>query len=305
MLDPLTLDQMRVLVAVADNGSFSAAARKLNRVQSAISQAVQTTEAALGLVLFDRSAKIPTLTEAGAAIVADARGLLASAAALRARAQTIAEGVEAELTISIDAIFPLPLLMEALAALHEAFPKLPVTVFTEELGGAEEQLLAGGARMALYPLRAGPISGLTAEFLTRIVMVPCVASRHPLASAPEPLSREEIDKHVQLVLTGRTQYARNLQGGILSRRLWRFADLNTRLAFLLRGFGWCNMPFHMVESHIAEGRLKRLTIMDEESPEFPIYVVSQKGRELGKAGRWLVDDLRVRLTRCPNHFFAR
>ena len=48
MIDPLTLDQMRVLVAVAETGSFSAAARKLGRVQSAISQAVQTMEAALG-----------------------------------------------------------------------------------------------------------------------------------------------------------------------------------------------------------------------------------------------------------------
>jgi DNA-binding transcriptional LysR family regulator len=54
MIDPLTLDQMRVLVAVAETGSFSAAARKLGRVQSAISQAVRTMEQALRLTLFDR-----------------------------------------------------------------------------------------------------------------------------------------------------------------------------------------------------------------------------------------------------------
>lgn len=53
MIDPLTLDQMRVLVAVAETGSFSAAARKLGRVQSAISQAVQTMETALQLPLFE------------------------------------------------------------------------------------------------------------------------------------------------------------------------------------------------------------------------------------------------------------
>ena len=110
---------------------------------------------------------------------------------------------------------------------------------------------------------------------------------------------------MQLVLTGRTQFARNLQGGILGRRLWRFADLNTRLSFLLRGFGWCNMPVHMVEPHFVEGRLKRLHIANEVPPEFPIHVVSQRGRELGKAGRWLVDDLRGRLTQCPGHFSAR
>ena len=77
MIDSLTLDQMRILVAVADAGSFSAAARKLGRVQSAISQSIQTLETTLGLVLFDRSGKTPQLTDAGKALVGDARVLIA------------------------------------------------------------------------------------------------------------------------------------------------------------------------------------------------------------------------------------
>ena len=86
MIDSLTLDQMRVLVAVADAGSFSAAARKLGRVQSAISQSIQTLETTLGLALFDRSGKTPQLTDAGKALVGDARALIAGARAIRARA---------------------------------------------------------------------------------------------------------------------------------------------------------------------------------------------------------------------------
>ena len=127
MIDPLTLDQMRVLVAVAETGSFSAAARRLRRVQSAISQAVQAMETTLGVPLFDRSTKTPTLTDAGAAIVGDARAIIASATALRARAQSIAEDVEAELTLAVDATFPMPLLMKSLEALRGAFPQLPAT----------------------------------------------------------------------------------------------------------------------------------------------------------------------------------
>ena len=65
MIDPLTLDQMRALVVVAEAGSFSAAARRLGRVQSAISQSIQTMEATLGVALFDRSTRTPALTEAG------------------------------------------------------------------------------------------------------------------------------------------------------------------------------------------------------------------------------------------------
>ncbi len=102
MIDSLTLDQMRVLVAVADAGSFSAAARKLGRVQSAISQSIQTLETTLGVSLFDRSGKTPQLTDAGKALVGDSRALIAGAQAIRARAQSMAEDVEPELTLAVE-----------------------------------------------------------------------------------------------------------------------------------------------------------------------------------------------------------
>src|SRR5260370_12725705 len=71
MLDSLALDQMRVLIAVAEAGSFSAAARRLGRVQSAISQAMQVLEETLRVTLFDRSGKIPVLTDAGRMVLND------------------------------------------------------------------------------------------------------------------------------------------------------------------------------------------------------------------------------------------
>jgi DNA-binding transcriptional LysR family regulator len=300
MIDPLTLDQMRVLVAVADGGSFSAAARKLERVQSAISQAIQTMEATLGVALFDRSAKTPVLTDAGEAIVADCRSLVVQAKAIRMRAQSIAEGVEPELTLSVDAVFPMPVLREGLWALRDAFPGLPATVFTEELGGAVETLRAGRARMAICPLPGGPAPDLSAEFLVSVRFAPVVAASHPLAQTPEPLRIEDLEPHTQLVLTGRTEYAKALRGGIVSRQLWRFVDLNTRLDFLLAGFGWCNMPLHMVEPHIASGKLKRLRLIGEPAVDFHVFVVAERGRQLGRAGRWLVEDLRRRVTFCPS-----
>ena len=68
MLDRLTLDQLRMLIAVAETGSFSAAARRLGRVQSAVSQSVQALEATLGLALFDRGERTPKLSDAGRAL---------------------------------------------------------------------------------------------------------------------------------------------------------------------------------------------------------------------------------------------
>src|ERR1700743_3972732 len=96
MLDRLTLDQMRVLIAVAETGSFSAAPRRLDRVQSAVSQSVQSLESTLGVELFDRAAKAPKLNETGRVLLQDAYGLVHGADALRARAESIARKIEPE-----------------------------------------------------------------------------------------------------------------------------------------------------------------------------------------------------------------
>ena len=77
MLDALTLDQMRTFVAVADSGSFRAAAGRLSRVQSAVSHAIGNLESHLKIALFDRSGHRPTLTPEGRALLADVRAILA------------------------------------------------------------------------------------------------------------------------------------------------------------------------------------------------------------------------------------
>jgi DNA-binding transcriptional LysR family regulator len=303
MIDPLTLDQMRVLVAVAETGSFSAAARKLGRVQSAISQAVQSMEQALQLTLFDRSRKTPALTDLGVAVLEDARAVLARTHAMQARARGMRDDLEPELTLAVESTFPIPLLLKSLEALRGAFPSLPATLFTEGLGGARETMMSGDARMAIYSIPGGPTPDIQAEFLARIALAPVVAADHPLARLGRPAEREDLEAHVQLVLTGRNAFAQSLRGGVVSPHIWRFVDQTTRLEFLLGGFGWCNMPLHMVEEHVVAGRLARLEILHgEPPPQFPLYAVSPRARPLGRAGRWLVGDLRERLKSCPTSF---
>ena len=75
MLDGLTLDQLRTFIAAVDEGSFSAAGRKLRRAQSVVSQTLANLEAQLGVKLFDRSARYPRLTDEGRSLLADARSV--------------------------------------------------------------------------------------------------------------------------------------------------------------------------------------------------------------------------------------
>ena len=257
-------------------------------------------EATLRLTLFDRAAQDASLDRRRPCD--RQRGATRSSKAPRrcARGPTsIAADVEPELALAVDAMFPMPLLMQSLNAVRGEFPELPATLFTEGLGGAEQRLRDGAARLAIYSLPAGPPPDLSAEFLTRIALIPVVASGHPLAGIEGPLSHETLAAHVQLVLTDRTDITRNIQAGVIGKHIWRFADLSTRLEFLLAGFGWCNMPLHMVADPIAAGRLNPLVVAGAQSVELPIFVVHERGRKLGRAGRWFIDDLRVRLRSCP------
>ena len=306
MLDRLTLDQMRALIAVAETGSFSAAARRLGRVQSAISQSIQSLEETLGVELFDRDAKTPKLNETGRVLLQDAYGLVHGADALRARAESIASNIEPELTLAVDSMFPNSVLMECLRDFGNEFPTVPVTLFTEGLGAAEQRIRDGVARIGIYsPLSTARSNDLEWEPMTSIAMIPVVASHHQLAQETPPVERHVLEKYVQLVLTDRTPLSQNLRGGIVSLHIWRFAELGTRLEYLLSGFGWCNMPRHLVSEHIRAGRLKEIALKDRGDIELPLHVVYDRTRPPGQAGRWFIKELRARLVQCVPEYATK
>jgi len=294
MIDSLTLDQLRIFLAVIDTGSFSAAGRQLQRVQSAVSQSIQSLEATLGVALFDRSEKRPRPTDAGRTLAADARRVIAGAEMLRGRASSIAKGLEPELTMAMGQMLPIEAGMEVLHDLQKRFPGLPVRLLTGGIAAPERHLRDGTVELAIYPLDILKTTDLEAEFLMEVKMVPVVAAGHALAGLQGPLSRHDLSRYVQLVLTDALT-PDDWAVGVISQVLWRFADMNTRMAFLLNGFGWCNMPLHRVAPYIASGALIRLRLREQEGFSLLLHAVHQRGNPPGQAGRWFIDRLRERL----------
>ena len=292
MLGTLTLDQLRVLVTIEETGSFSAAGRKLQRAQSAISHAVQTLENMQRVQLFDRSSRTPALTEAGRALAKQARQVLRQAELFERTASAIAGGLEPELTFAVDNMVPSGPVIRTLADLQQRFPDLAVTLFTEGLGGAERRVRSGTAALGLCIMLPNQAQDLQAYPITFIELVPVVAPSHPLASESRRLEREVLAEHVQLVLTDPENQA-GPSYSVVSPRVWRFVDLGRRLDFLLAGFGWATMPSHLVKEHLADGRLRRLPIDDPAilPGAIPVYAVHQRNRPLGTAARSLLEQL--------------
>ncbi len=298
MIGSLTLDQLRVLVTIAETGSFSATGRKLGRAQSAISQTVATLEGMQGVVLFDRSGHRPRLTDVGRALVAQARTVISGAAHFEALAASTRDGIEPELAVAIDPLVPTAAFIDSLHALRAAFPYLPLSFSTEGLGGAERRLRRGDAALAFCILLPGVPEDIVALPLLGIDLIPVVSADHPLAQLGRPATRADLSEHVQLVLSDPSA-PDGPSYGVVGTKAWRFVELGRRLDFLIGGLGWCRMPEQLVAPFLAEERLVRLAIEDDPasaSGPLAIYAAYMRDRPLGRAGGWLLSNLQARLS---------
>ena len=122
------------------------------------------------------------------------------------------------------------------------------------------------------------------------------AHKTGLASNKGVIPKSELEKHVQLVLTDRSQLTKGQSYGVYSQNAWRLADLGAKHAFLRAGFGFGHMPMFMVEDDIASDRLRAIRI---EMPGgtnllMPMHAVYRKDALPGPAGRWLIQNLKHR-----------
>jgi DNA-binding transcriptional LysR family regulator len=297
MLDGVSLDQLRAFIAAVDEGSFSAGARKLRRAQSAISELVSNLEGQIGIALFDRSARYPKLTPAGTLLLSDARSVVANVDHLKARAKGIAGGLESELSAVVDVLFPIEGITGSAKEFRDRFPRTPLRLYVEALGGAYKPVIDG--RCSLGVVGSLPLmpASMTAERLEGVEIVMVAAREHPLAALQGVVTKAELTKHVQLVLTDRSELSEGREFGVLSPLTWRLGDLFAKHAFLLSGLGWGGMPLHAVKRDLAEGRLVALSIEDmtPEGMILPMSAVYLTAKPPGPAGRWLIE----RLKRCP------
>ncbi len=283
------LEQLRAFTLSVDQGSFSAAARQLGKAQSAVSTAISNLELDLGLTLFDRSRREPTLTEAGRTLLPQAQALLAQARLFEGHADAMSAGEEGRLSLAVEESLIGEALETLLVALEAEFPQLELELLTPARSDIINLIRQGRVDIGLMISTEAPPQDFRIRPLREMIMVAVASPTHPLA-AFESLSFEQLMEHRQLVLTSR-------EGDVLvteqlSRKIWKIESQYGLLELVKRSLGWAWAPQHMVAPMIAEGSLQQLRLGNDVVRYHRLVdlMISANYQE-GKAGQWLCQRL--------------
>ncbi|MEO8779754.1 MAG: LysR family transcriptional regulator [Rhodanobacter sp.] len=293
MLDNVTINQLRAFVAVCDQGSFSGAARKLSRAQSAISHAIQALESAFDVELFERNTRKAQLTAAGRSLLPDARAVISRTEEMKNRASAIARAGVAQISVAVDAYFPRTDLIDCLQTRQAEFPTAAINLRITTMQGGESLVLEKVCALAITIENVPEVNpdAIERSWLCEAEMVTACAPFHPLASAPRPIAMDEFGLHIQIVVTDNQPGADKTQQGVAGKRQWLVNDLGAKRDLLKAGLGWGHLPRHLIAEDLVSGQLVELERRAWHMRPLTFVISQRRGYDLSPCESRLVEIL--------------
>jgi len=287
----ITLDQLVVLETIDRVGTFSGAARELNRVTSAISYTVRTLEEALGVMLFDRSGHSASLTSDGERMLHEARQVLDAARHMRHVGQEIRKGWESELKLVVDGAYPTKPVMQALRQFNEQDLPTRILLRTEYLSGVDWRFHEQQAQLMLTLDYDGQ-PNMKVTTLPPLKMALVAHASHPLAQEKK-VDRAKLAQHMELVVDDSSPKYEGLPDNIFlgSPHVFHLSDFHSKREALLNGVGYGWLARHLADPLITEGTLVVLPFAEGSEHTFHPQLVQRRDRPLGRAGLLFVEFL--------------
>ena len=294
---PFSAEQVPLFLAVLDAGSFSAAARRLGRVPSAVSMAIAQLEAELDLQLFDRGGREPVPTAAARALEPQARMLAEQLQQLNWQASALHQGLEERLTLAIAPELLSTHWTQPLALLAREFPALGIEVLAAPQTDALELLHAGRAQLALVFERPAMDGREGFQEMGRETLVAVMSAQFPpwlaaQAAALPRLSLEQLAGTRQILVASRDP-AQTDPRFVFSHQSWRTDSHQAALALIQAGLGWGWLPKGLAEPHVQAGGLLEIPVQNiSNGTTLFVDWVWSKERPQGLAARRFVQLLR-------------
>ena len=285
------MENFRAFVLAAELGSFSAAARQMGKAQSAVSTAIANLEIDADVQLFDRSSRNPVLTEAGAALLPNARGILLGNQEFLARATSMSQGVEGHLCVAIEQGISIRPLLGMLRDFSSAFAHVSLEIVTPDPTDMAALLKQGRAELGLMIEQEGYPTGFQFRGVGYSRTVPVAAHDHPLTSLTQ-VRHADLRKHRELVPQSRPMAQTGRPGHRKSPSVWYAENPMLVLELVAQGFGWAELPYSMIADRLRTGDLAQLNYAFQQSDILQgVDAVWTEQRALGVAGQWMLNKL--------------
>ena len=296
----LTPDALGMLQTIAQTGSFAAAARKLGLVPSALTYRVRQLEDALDVLLFDRSSRQATPTDAGHELLREGLRLLEDMDAIASRIKRIATGWEPEFTIAVDTIIASSAIMDLCEAFLATHPPTRLRIRDEVLSGTIQTLESGQADLAIGIPDQAQILGKDIYHapLGIINFVFVVAPHHPLAQVNTPLNQEQISQHRIISVADSVQRGQGVTIGLSpGQDVLTVPNMRAKLDAQMRGLGCGFVPEPMARPHLQAGRLVMKAVEQVDRKTNARYAWRQTQAQQGRALNWWLIKLTQPTTR--------
>ncbi len=280
-----SLDQLEVFVLATQAGSFSAAARRIGKTQSTISNAISNLEADLGVQLFDRSSKLALLTPAGHALLAQAKEILERCKVFEGQAKSLNLGQETSLTLAT--AVPYSVVLEPLREFALKFEYVNIDIRYPHQGNVSDLVSNGTAIFGVGFAQKDYPDDLTFTQLGRLVLAHVVCKEHPLAQLTQVTFG---DLHIYRRLV----FGAHLHGLATSEYLdathcWCAEGYLTLMEMTRSGLGWTTLPRQMILGELERGELVELDLVAYPYTDWLVGVdlVWKKAEPMGAAAAWL------------------
>ncbi|BEU04443.1 LysR family transcriptional regulator [Agarivorans sp. OAG1] len=246
-----SFDQLSAFVAVAEEGSFSKAARKLNKDRSTLHRQVADLEIDWGIALFEREGKAPKLTEQGESLVRASRLIIYQMNALESATDSLHLGDKTQISICHDSSISSTAIQQMDHAIRSQHPMTVINWLSRSRKMALALLVEGQADFCIT-LNQGalhPDTGVSFINLGYPEFNYYAHKRSPLANKQQ-VSLPELQLHRQFVLEDLEQSMFGQQT-LISSQTSSVSEAMT-LVKLLELEGFALLPTNMVEKHHSE-----------------------------------------------------
>ena len=282
----MDINQLEVLIAVAQEKSFSRAAERLHRTQPAISQAIRRLETEIGEPLFDRSSKDGTMTAAGRVLFGHAQQMLNLRLTAHAAIKELKNLHQGKLSLSANE-YTVMYLLPLLPVFRARHPHLKIEVKRSLASRISSEILARETEIGIVSFKPSDPSIASVAVLTDELAL-IVPPAHPLAAKKIVSVRE---------LGAESFIAHNVPSPYREKVVRTFEKYRTPLnislemptleaikRFVEGGMGVALVPRLTAQAEITRGQVAALTVK-EMKLERKLYLVYRKSATLSHAAR--------------------